>query len=95
MLATITTTSKNLKEILGENYVNLIEDKAANKDEYVLTMQVIDWSDVYIENGEDATVEGGYKVSSGNEVEIKYWNINRLQFIADGEDNDNIRFIIT
>jgi len=95
MKATVTTTSQTLPEILGESFSTLTDQKDFNEYQYVLTIQVIGEQDLYLENGAVATVAGGYKISNGNEVEIKYSQIKNFSLIADGADNVDVRFIVT
>jgi len=91
MRITVGTSSQSLVEILGSEYGNITQDK--ENQFYKLTLQNLWLVDIYIENGWEATVETGYMLKKGNEVEITTKYINKLYLVSDGATNDNIRII--
>jgi hypothetical protein len=50
MKRTITTTSQTLAEVLGARYTELLEDKDQIKNYYVLTIQNLGASNIFLEN---------------------------------------------
>ena len=91
MRITVGTESKSLPEILGWEYQSFTSDK--ENQFYKLTLQNL-WSvDIFIENGSHASVDTGYMLKTGNEVEITTKYINKLHLVSQGAENDNIRII--
>ena len=94
MKVSIPTTSTKLHDVLwGKRYDDFVADKEILY--YRFTIQNLGDTDIYIENGEDATIEESYKLFIWNELEIKTNNIHKLSFISENEINDNVRIITT
>lgn len=91
MRITIGTSSQSLVEILGGKYASISEDK--ENQFYKLTLQNLWNTNVYIENGDEATVDTGYMLKKWNEVEITTKYINKLYLVSELAENDNIRII--
>lgn len=91
MRITIGTSSQSLVEILGSKYASISEDK--ENQFYKLTLQNLWNTNVYIENGDEATVDTGYMLKKWNEVEITTKYINKLYLVSELAENDNIRII--
>lgn len=91
MRISVDTSSKTLVEILGGKYASISEDK--ENQFYKLTLQNLWDVNIYIENGDEATVDAGYMLKKWNEVEITTKYINKLYLVSDGAINDNIRII--
>ena len=91
MRITIGTESKALPQILWSEYQSFTADK--ENQFYKLTVQNLWEVDIFIENWNHASVETGYMLKKGNEVEITTKYINKLYLVSDGVENNNIRII--
>ena len=91
MRITVGTSSQSLPDILGARYQTFTGDKESQF--YSLTIQNLWESDIYIENGEPASIDQGYILKIWNQVEITTRYINKVYLISEGIENNNIRII--
>lgn len=92
MKITITDTSAALPALMSTEFDTLNEAKS--EEIARISVQNTSDSDIYIENGKDATVEWSYKLSSDREVEFNIANLAKLYFIVASWTAD-VRIITT
>lgn len=95
MKVTVTTTSSKLKDLLSSDNLSLIK-KMRKRTGFTLTIQNL-WTDnVYVSNGEDATITDSILVSpwyQGKDMLLS--NIFLISLISETNTNSNVRLIIT